>query len=130
MFGLVAGKQFQRPFEEGAEIITGSTHKTLPGPQGGLILVKHDRKMAEKITAAQHGVTGAGHPNLRAVQAVLFAEMLEFGQDYARQIIKNAKALAQALSQLSSVITGVEDIGRGPAIWPAPSSPCGRAYLL
>jgi glycine hydroxymethyltransferase len=106
VFGLVAGKQFQRPFKEGADIITGSTHKTLPGPQGGIILMKQDGKMAEDIVSALHGTIGCGHPNLRAVQAVLFAEMLEFGQDYAKQIVTNAKALAAALSKRGFTVVG------------------------
>ena len=106
VFGLVAGKQFQRPFKEGADIITGSTHKTLPGPQGGIILMKSDGKTADDIVSALHGSIGCGHPNLRAVQAVLFAEMLEFGQDYAKQIVKNAKALASGLSKRGFKVVG------------------------
>jgi glycine hydroxymethyltransferase len=50
VFGLIAGKRFQDPFGEGADVVTGSTHKTLPGPQGGIVLVKKDRKISEKIT--------------------------------------------------------------------------------
>ena len=100
VFGLVAGKRFQQPFQEGAEIITGSTHKTLPGPQGGIVLLKHKGEMADKITKTLHGsLTGAGHPNLRAAQAVLFAEMIEFGRKYADEIIRTSKALAQALHE-------------------------------
>lgn len=106
VFGLVAGKQFQRPFEEGADIVTGSTHKTLPGPQGGLILMKEEGKLAQKITSMQHGETGMGHPSIRAVQAVLFAEMLEFGEDYAKQIIRNAQALARSLADRGFKVVG------------------------
>jgi glycine hydroxymethyltransferase len=98
VFGLVAGKRFQQPFKEGADIITGSTHKTLPGPQGGIILLKHEGDMAEKITTTLHdSLTGPGHPNIRAAQAVLYAEMIEFGRQYADQIIRTSKALAEAL---------------------------------
>ena len=106
VFGLIAGKQFQQPFEEGADIVTGSTHKTLPGPQGGLVLVKNDRKMAEEITAVQHATTGCGQSNLWAAQAILFAEMLEFGQDYAREVVRSAKALAGALSKRGFSVVG------------------------
>ncbi len=106
VFGLVAGRQFQRPFKEGADIITGSTHKTLPGPMGGIILMRKDGELAREITAIQHGATGMGHPNLRPVQAALFAEMLEFGQDYAKQVIKNSQALAQSLSDRGFRVVG------------------------
>ena len=106
VFGLVAGKQFQRPFREGADVITGSTHKTLPGPQGGISLFKDDGKLARDVTAIQHSSTGMGHPNLRAVQAVLFAEMLEFGEAYAKSIIKNAQALAQSLAERGFKVVG------------------------
>lgn len=106
VFGLVAGKQFQRPFEEGADIITGSTHKTLPGSQGGIILMKEDGELARRITSIQHGETGMGHPSTRAVQAALFAEMLEFGEAYARQIVRNSQALAQSLAEKGFRVVG------------------------
>jgi glycine hydroxymethyltransferase len=106
VFGLVAGKQFQRPFEEGADVVTGSTHKTIPGPQGGVTLMKRDDELARRVTEIQHGETGAGHPNLRAVQAVVFAELLEFGEAYAKQIIKNSQALAQSLAKRGFRVVG------------------------
>lgn len=106
VFGLVAGGQFQRPFREGADIITGSTHKTLPGSQGGIILMKEDGELADRIISMQHGETGMGHPSTRAVQAALFAEMLEFGEDYAKQIIKNSRALAQSLADRGFRVVG------------------------
>lgn len=106
VFGLVAAKQFQRPFREGADIITGSTHKTLPGPQGGISLFRRDGDLARRVTDIQHGATGMGHPNVRAVQAVLFAEMLEFGEKYAKQIIRNSQALAQSLARRGFRVVG------------------------
>ena len=109
VFGLVAGKRFQDPFDEGADIITGSTHKTLPGPQSGVTLIKRDRKMADKVTATLHNsLTGPGHPNIRAAQAILFAEMLEFGEKYADRIIKCSKALAESLHRRGFVVVGEE----------------------
>jgi len=100
VFGLVAGKKFQQPFAEGAEIITGSTHKTLPGPQGGIILIKDNPEYAEKISKTLHeSFIGVGHPSMRAAQAILFAEMIEFGEKYADQVIRSSKALAEALHE-------------------------------
>jgi glycine hydroxymethyltransferase len=94
--GLIAGGQFQDPLREGAEAVTLSTHKTLPGPQGGLVL-SFD-KYAEQIKKAVFpGNTSNHHLHSVAAKAIAFAEMIEFGREYASQIVKNAQALAQAL---------------------------------
>jgi len=96
--GLVATNNFQDPLREGADCMTFSTHKTLPGPQGGCI-VSFDR-FAERI---KRGVFPALHSNHHlhhvAAKAVVMAEMLAFGQDYGRRIVENAQALGQALAE-------------------------------
>jgi glycine hydroxymethyltransferase len=94
--GLIAGKQFQDPLREGADAMTMSTHKTLFGPQGGMIL--SFEKYAEPIKKGVFpGNTSSHHLQNVAGKAVALAEMLEFGEEYAKQVIKNAKALAQSL---------------------------------
>ncbi len=94
--GLIAGKQFQDPLREGAEVMTMSTHKTLFGPQGGMIL--SFEKHAEAIKKATFpGNTSNHHLHHVAGKAVALAEMLQFGNEYAAQVIVNAKALAQSL---------------------------------
>ena len=95
--GLIAGKQFQAPLKEGADAMTLSTHKTLFGPQGGTVLSWN--KYADKIKAgAFPGTSSNHHLHHVAGKAVAFAEFLEFGEDYAKQVIKNARALAEAIS--------------------------------
>lgn len=95
--GLIAGKQFQAPLKEGADAMTLSTHKTLFGPQGGTVLSWN--KYADKIKAgAFPGTSSNHHLHHVAGKAVAFAEFLEFGEEYARQIVENAKTMAQALS--------------------------------
>jgi glycine hydroxymethyltransferase len=95
--GLIAGKQFQAPLNEGADAMTLSTHKTLFGPQGGTVL-SWDR-YADKIKAgAFPGTSSNHHLHHMAGKAVAFAEFIEFGEDYAKQIIENAQTLARALS--------------------------------
>ena len=96
VLGLIAGKRFQDPVKEGADIVTGSTHKTFPGPQGGIILCKEEigRKVDNCVFP---GVVSNHHLHHMAALGVATAEMLEFGKDYANQTISNAKALAQAL---------------------------------
>ncbi|MDY6965600.1 MAG: serine hydroxymethyltransferase [Halobacteriota archaeon] len=99
VLGLIAGKQFQDPLREGADVVTGSTHKTFPGPQGAIILSKSD--IGHKIDHAVFpGTVSNHHLHHIAGLAVSLVEMLEFGEDYAKQTISNAKALAQRLNEL------------------------------
>ena len=103
--GLIAGNQFQDPLREGADSITMSTHKTLFGPQGGLVLAYE--KYGDAIKKATFpGLTSSHHIHHMAAKAITFAEALEFGKDYAKQVIKNAKALAEALSDCGFVVLG------------------------
>jgi glycine hydroxymethyltransferase len=106
VLGLIGGKQFQDPLREGAEVITGSTHKTFPGPQGGIILANPDleeedgQKFARKLDfCCFPGVTSNYHLHHVAGKAIAFAEHLEFGESYAKQIIANAQAFGQALAE-------------------------------
>lgn len=103
--GLVAGSQFQDPLHEGADAMTCSTHKTLPGPQGGMILSKPE--YGEKIKKSTFpGNLSNHHLHHLAGKAVMFAEMLAFGKDYAAQIVKNSRALAQALHERGFQVLG------------------------
>ena len=94
--GLIAGGEFQDPLKEGADSMTMSSHKTLWGPQGGIIV--SFEKHADVIKKAIFpGNTRSHHLHHVAGKAIALAESLEFGKDYAKQVIKNAKALAEAL---------------------------------
>jgi len=104
VLGLIAGKQFQDPLSEGADVMNGSTHKTLPGPQGGMIVSNHkgdtdeDKSFLRKLGFGVFpGVTSSYHLHHVAAKAIAFAEHLEFGEAYAEQTIKNAQALGQSL---------------------------------
>jgi len=103
--GLIAGNQFQDPLREGADTMTMSTHKTLFGPQGGLVL--GFEKYGDAIKKATFpGLTSSHHIHHMAAKAITFAEALEFGKDYAKQVIKNAKALAEALNEFGFKVLG------------------------
>lgn len=94
--GLIAGKQLKNPVPL-FDIVTTTTHKTLRGPRGGMILSKE--KFAKAIDKAVFpGFQGGPHENNIAAKAVAFQEALqpEF-QDYAKQIISNAKVLCETL---------------------------------
>jgi len=103
--GLIAGGKFQDPLREGVDTMTMSTHKTLFGPQGGLVLgfEKHE-DVIKKATFP--GLTSSHHIHHMAGKAVAFAEALEFGKDYASQIIKNAKVFAEALNDAGFKVLG------------------------
>ena len=94
--GLIAGGKFQDPLREGADVVSLSTHKTFFGPQHGGILSWEQN--AEKIKKATFpGMVSNHHLHEVAGLTIACAEMLEFGKEYASQVVKNAKALAQAL---------------------------------
>ncbi|KAA0004079.1 MAG: serine hydroxymethyltransferase [Thermoplasmata archaeon] len=101
VLGLIAGGKFQQPLKEGADVMTGSTHKTLPGPQGGIILANKTRDESKDIKYLDWGVfpgvTSSYHLHHVAAKAIAFAEHLAFGKQYAEQIVKNAKKLAEEL---------------------------------
>ena len=107
--GLIAGRRFQDPLREGADTMTMSTHKTLFGPQGGLVLGGAEHAEAIK-RATFPGLTSSHHIHHMGAKAVAFAEALEFGRDYAAQVIKNARALAGELSGRGFKVLGE---GRG-----------------
>ena len=103
VIGLIGGGQFQDPLREGAEVITCSTHKTLPGPQHGMILCK--KELADPINRGVFpGMVSNHHLHAVAGLAVALAEMLEFGKEYTAQIVKNAKALGKALYDLGLAV--------------------------
>ncbi len=96
VLGLIAGKEFQDPIREGADVVTASTHKTFPGPQRAIILCK--KELAKAIDRGVFpGVVSNHHIHSLAGYVATCLEMMEFGEAYAKQIVKNAKRLAESL---------------------------------
>jgi glycine hydroxymethyltransferase len=93
--GLIAGKVAQNPFDHGFDIVTTTTHKTLRGPRGGMILTRDNEEIARKIDKSIFpGFQGGPHMHQIAGKAVAFGEALHPSfHDYAAQILKNAKAM-------------------------------------
>ncbi len=93
--GLIAGKALRNPFDDGFDIITSTTHKTLRGPRGGIILTRESEEIAKKIDKAIFpGIQGGPHMHTIAAKAVAFGEALTPAfAEYAQQILKNAKAM-------------------------------------
>ena len=119
--GLIVGGVAKNPFDYGFHVITTTTHKTLRGPRGGLILsrgvvgnpLKKPEKTLENLPtlidrAVFPGTQGGPHMHTIAAKAVAFGEALqpEF-KDYAEQIVKNAKKLAEELQKRGfKLVTG------------------------
>jgi len=103
--GLIAGGQFQDPLREGAQVMTFSTHKVLFGPQGGAIAAHGE--LAEPLKKAVFpGLTSNHHLNNVAAKAMVFAEFLQFGHRYAKDVVVNAKVVAERLAALGENVLG------------------------
>lgn len=118
--GLIAGGVHPNPLEHGFQVITSTTHKTLRGPRGGLIMsmgkvsspLKRPEHTLENIPtlidrAVFPGTQGGPLEHVIAAKAVAFEEDLqpEF-QDYAHQIVENARVLAEELKRLGFKLQG------------------------
>ncbi len=106
--GLVAGGQFPSPLPH-AHVVTTTTHKTLRGPRGGMIL-SNDEALGKKINSAVFpGLQGGPLMHVIAAKAVAFGEALQPGfKDYAKAVVANARALADTLAA-----SGVEIVSGG-----------------
>lgn len=108
--GLIAGGALENPLDAGFDVLTTTTHKTLRGPRGGMVLVRDDAALAKKIDKAVFpGLQGGPHMNVIAAKAVAFGEALHpsFAR-YAHQVCANAKAMARVLRG-----RGIRLIGNG-----------------
>ena len=85
---------------EGADVMTGSSHKTFPGPQGGFVLSdSEDEKLHRRLNSGIFpGVCSSYHLHHVAGKTIALSEFEEFGHSYAEDIVSNAQALGAALS--------------------------------
>jgi glycine hydroxymethyltransferase len=100
VLGLVAGGQFQDPLREGADLLYGSTHKSFPGPQGGLLVTDREDLFQQIDPALVWRVFDNAHWNRIAGLAQTLLELERFGPEYARTVVESSQALARALSDL------------------------------
>jgi glycine hydroxymethyltransferase len=111
VLGLIAGKEFQDPFGEGVDFITASTHKTFPGPQGGVILANcEDERMKKAIKKVQHAVfpLSASNTHLGRLPALGLAalELKVYGNELAKQTVKNAQTAGKCLFENGVKVLG------------------------
>ena len=104
VLGLIAGGVFQDPLSEGADFITSSTHKTFPGPQGGVILGNaKNTRMEKAVKSIQFAIfpLSASNTHLGRLPAlgITALEMKLFGAELARQTVKNAQTAGQYLCE-------------------------------
>ncbi|MBP6860287.1 MAG: serine hydroxymethyltransferase [Candidatus Pacebacteria bacterium] len=95
--GLIAGGAAKNPFDYGFDAMTTTTHKTLRGPRGGMIVTRESEEVAKKIDKAIFpGLQGGPHMHQIAAKAVAFREVLAPSfKTYAANVVENAKAMAE-----------------------------------
>ena len=122
VLGLIAGHQFQDALAEGAPLVTGSTHKTFFGSQRGVILSNVDDEEWRRIDkGAFPGSSSNHHLETLVALSVSTYEMLEFGEEYARQVVANAKQFARKLHGAASRCRGRSSASPRATRWPSTS---------
>lgn len=107
--GLIAGGAQKNPFDYGFDVMTTTTHKTLRGPRGGMILTRESEDIAKKIDKSVFpGLQGGPHMHQVAAKAISFNEALHPSfSTYAHQVVKNASAMASVFKEHGArMITG------------------------
>lgn len=98
VMGLIAGGQFQDPLREGADMLFGSTHKSFPGPQGGIFATNSDELWKGFVSNTTWRLMDNAHWNRIAALSQSLLEMRRYGRSYAGRVVRNARALASALN--------------------------------
>ena len=110
--GLIAGGAAKNPFDYGFDVMTTTTHKTLRGPRGGMILTRDNEELAQKIDKAVFpGFQGGPHMHQIAAKAIAFGEALRPSfKTYAANVVENASAMADVFAANNArLITGGTD---------------------
>ena len=109
VLGLIAGGRFQDPLVEGADIVYGSTHKSFPGPQGGLLYTDREDLYEQIAPALVWRVFDNAHWHRIAALAQTLLELERAGSAYADATIGNAKALGSALTEGGVPLLAADD---------------------
>ncbi len=106
VMGLIAGRSFQDPLDEGADLLLGSTHKTLFGPQGGIIL-SNDEELLQNIEGRfLYRFIDNFHLSHIAGLGVALEEIQLYGKVYSKKVRENSKALATSLDRHGLPVAG------------------------
>ncbi len=107
--GLIAGGEFQDPLAEGADILQANTHKTLFGPQKGIILSKN-RELMERVSYnLSQGLVSSQHTAPLLSLCIALHESREWGRMYSRKIIENAEFLSGQMASLGIPVLARDD---------------------
>ncbi len=108
VLGLIAGGQFQDPLREGVDVLFGSTHKSFPGPQGGLIVTDRDDLFEQIDPTLVWRIFDNAHWNRIAGLAQTLLELEQVGAAYATNVVANAQALGRSLDELGMPLVARE----------------------
>ncbi|QKQ99304.1 serine hydroxymethyltransferase [Metallosphaera tengchongensis] len=106
VYGLMVGKVWSNPLDEGADFLNVSTHKTFPGPQGGAIFSNDENEFKKVSRTIFPWFVSNHHLHRLPSTAITALEMKVHGQEYAAQIVRNSKALAESLASLGFNVIG------------------------
>ncbi|MFW6377928.1 MAG: glycine hydroxymethyltransferase [Bacillota bacterium] len=106
--GLIAGGVFKNPLDQGVDIVFGSTHKSFPGPQGGMILSRKEEPFKLVGDALSPALVTSHHLNRLPAFAASLLEMKEYGHDYSKQVIRNARKLGAELDKRGIKVIAAE----------------------
>ncbi len=107
--GLIAGGKHQNPVYY-ADVVTSTTHKTLRGPRGGLVLTNNDKLIKKINSAAFPFYQGGPFEHIIAGKAICFKEALsDHFKQYANDIIENTKACRDELNKLGAIVSGTDN---------------------
>jgi glycine/serine hydroxymethyltransferase len=106
--GLMMGQVFENPLDVGADIISANTHKTLPGPQKGMLVFKN-QEMADRCNSIINGcLKSSAHTENLIALSIAILEMKEFGKSNATDIVNNANYLAKAFEEIGYEVRRIE----------------------
>lgn len=97
--GLMLGGVWDSPLDNGADVVCGSTHKTIPGPQKGFVAFRDEDYGIRTIQGIASSMVSNSHTHHLLALSTTILEMFEFGSDYATAVVANARALASALTR-------------------------------
>ncbi len=108
--GLIAGGVMPQPLQQGAHILTFTTHKTMPGPNKGVIaFADRDHPLAEKVwQTVCPKLQSNSHPECLPGLVLALQELATYGREYAEQTIANARTLARTLDDADLAVAGME----------------------
>ncbi len=109
VLGLIAGGQFQDPLREGADVLYGSTHKSFPGPQGGLLVTDREDLFRQLDPALVWRVFDNAHWHRIAALGQTLLELERCGGEYATTVAENAQHLGRALVDRGVPLVGAAE---------------------